>query len=120
MPETSQTTSTQESTLERAKRIQLYVEELIATIGEHPECELKRSWRRDTPYLKAEFVKDVQSIANSDIPIETEKYIVVGVDEGSREFVGVNHADYDEASIRQLLESHLDPVPAYEVLYLKK
>ena len=119
MPTKSQTEITVETTLERAKRVQAYVEELISTTGEHPECELKKSWLRNTPYLKAEFIKDVQSIANSEIPIEKEKYIVVGVDETSREFVGLNHADYDEAAIRQLLESNLDSVPDYEILYLK-
>ncbi|MBX3295459.1 MAG: hypothetical protein KF762_07085 [Acidobacteria bacterium] len=119
MPTKSKTEITVETALERTKRVQAYVEELISTTGEHPECELKRSWLRNTPYLKAEFIKDVQSIANSEIPIEKEKYVVVGVDEVSREFVGVNHTDYDEASIRQLLESNLDAVPNYEILYLK-
>lgn len=120
MPTESQNEVKAETALQRAKRVQTYVEELISTTGEHPECELKRSWLRTTPYLKAEFIKDVQSIANSEIPIEKEKYVVVGVDESSRNFVGLNHSDYDEAAIRQLLESNLDSVPEYEILYPKK
>jgi len=89
---------------------------MIAQTGEHPECELKSEWRRDTPYLKAEFVKDIQSIANSSIPENSDNYIVVGADDVKREIVGCNHADFDEAPIRQLLESHLDPTPEFEVL----
>jgi len=107
-----------ETTLERAQRIRDYVERMIAELGEHPECELKREWRRDTSYLRAEFIKDIQSIANSEIPREREKYIVVGADEQTRTITGCNHADFDEAGIRQLLESNLDPVPEFEVLGL--
>lgn len=59
----------EESAVDRARRILAYVEEMIALVSEHPECELKREWRRDTPYHKAEFVKDFQSIANSSIPV---------------------------------------------------
>lgn len=91
---------------------------MIALVSEHPECELKREWRRDTHYHKAEFVKDFQSIANSSIPMEREKYLVVGADETTRTIIGCNHADYDKAGIRQLLETYLDPVPEFEVLRL--
>src|SRR5438045_2516520 len=92
---------------------------MISLVSEHPECELKTNWRRDTPYHKAEFIKDFQSIANSAIPPDSEKYIAIGVNETTREITGCNHADYDEASIRQLLESYLDPVPQFEALPLK-
>ncbi|MDQ5827719.1 MAG: putative DNA binding domain-containing protein, partial [Chloroflexota bacterium] len=108
----------EESALDRARRILVYVEEMIALVSEHPECELKREWRRDTPYHKAEFVKDFQSIANSSIPEDREKYIVVGADEPTRTITGCSHADYDEAGMRQLLETYLDPVPEFEILRL--
>lgn len=107
-----------ESALDRAQRVREYVERLIAEVGEHPECELKREWRRDSVYHRAEFIKDFQSIANSAIPIDGEKYIVVGADESTRAIVGCSHADFDEAGIRQVLETYLDPVPRFEVLRL--
>lgn len=107
-----------ESALDRAQRIREYVENMVAEVGEHPECELKLEWRRDGPYHRAEFVKDFQSIANSAIPMNGEKYIVVGADESTRAIVGCNHADFDEAGIRQVLETYLDPVPQFEVLRL--
>jgi hypothetical protein len=91
---------------------------MIAEVGEHPECELKREWRRDGAYHKSEFIKDFQSIANSAIPLNGEKYVVIGADESTREIVGCNHADFDEAGIRQVLETYLDPVPQFEVLRL--
>jgi hypothetical protein len=108
----------EESALDRVKRIRDYVEEMIALVSEHPECELKREWRRDTLYHKAEFVKDFQSIANSSIPVDREKYLVVGADEATKTIIGCNHADFDEAAMRQVLETYLDPVPEFEVLRL--
>lgn len=108
-----------ETPLDRAKRISSYVEELISTIGEHPECELKETWRRDNSPLKAEFVKDIRSNANSTIPIEKEKYVVVGASETERKIVGCDHSEFDDADIRQLLQSNLDSVTDFEVFRLK-
>lgn len=108
-----------ETTLERTKRIIAEIEEMIFTTGEHPEYELKKTWQRNNHFLKAEFIKDIQSIANSSIASEKEKFIIVGADEGTRQITGCDHSEFDEASIRQLLESHLDSVPNYEILYPK-
>lgn len=114
------TESSQPSTIElvlaQTQQIQQAIEEMIARTGEHPICELKREWRRDTLHNKAEFIKDIQSIVNSAIPEGQEKYLVVGVDEPSRNFTGCNHADFDDAGIRHLLEIYLDPTPAFEIL----
>ena len=69
--------------VDRATRIRDYIENLIALVGEHPECELKTNWTRGTPFHRAEVVKDIQATANSVAP-DKEKYIVVGVDEQTR------------------------------------
>lgn len=105
--------------LARAVRIRNYIEQLVAAVGEHPECELKTSWLRNTPFLRAEMIKDVQATANSAIDTDKEKFIAIGVDEQTRTITGCNPADYEEAGIRQLLEQYLDPVPEYEVLSLQ-
>jgi hypothetical protein len=105
--------------LARALRIRDYIEQLVAAVGEHSECELKKSWLRNTPFLRAEMIKDFQSTANSAIDPDKEKFIAIGIDEQTRTITGCNPADYDEAGIRQLLEQYLDPLPEYEVLSLK-
>jgi Schlafen, AlbA_2 len=104
--------------VDRAVRIRDYVENLISLVGEHPECELKANWTRGTPFHRAEVIKDIQATANSVAP-NKEKYIVVGVDQQTRKITGCNPTEYDDASIRQLLERYLDPAPQFEVLSLK-
>ncbi len=108
-----------ETTLDRALRIRDYVENMIATLREHPECELKLTWRRDSAYHKAEFVKDIQATANSSILEGKDRYIVVGVNQDTKAIEGCSHSDFDDASIRQLLENYLDPIPDFEVLCLQ-
>lgn len=111
--------STPDLAVDRATRIRDYVEKLISLLGEHPECELKRDWARNTPFHKAEMVKDIQATANAAATPDKEKYIVVGADQQTRTITGCDPAEYDDASIRQLLEQYLDPVPEFEVLSLK-
>jgi hypothetical protein len=106
-------------TVDRLTSIRDFVEQMITLVGEHPECELKKDWRRNTAYHRAEVVKDIQATANSAIAPDKEKYIVVGADEATRTITGCNPADYDDASLRQLLEQYLDPVPEFETLSLR-
>jgi predicted HTH transcriptional regulator len=92
------------------------VENVVTRVGEHPEYELKRQWLRDKPALKAEFIRDVLSIVNSEIPDGRDRYVVVGVDEKSREFTGCSYDEFDDAKLQQLLDAHLDPTPLFEVM----
>jgi hypothetical protein len=119
MSDTEPAPEPRQVTVDRATRIRDYVEQLIALVGEHPECEVKKNWPRNTPFHRAEMVKDIQATANSVIAPMKEKYIVVGADQETRTITGCNPSDYDDASIRQLLEQYLDPVPEFEVLALK-
>jgi hypothetical protein len=94
------------------------VEKVVQEVGEHPQYELKQSCRLDAIAQKIEFVKDIQSIATS--RIETEKYLVIGVDEANRSFRTVaNLDDFDDAHIRQLLGKYLTPIPEFELFRLK-
>jgi hypothetical protein len=93
------------------------VEKVVQEVGEHPQYELKKSCRLDVIAQKIELVKDIQSIATS--RIETEKYLVIGVDEASKSFCTVsNTADFDDARIRQLLGKYLTPIPEFELFRL--
>lgn len=101
----------------RVGRYRDETERVVLNVGEHPQYELKRSYDFSNLYQRIEFVKDIQSIATS--PIESEKFVVVGADETSRQFIPVtNLASFDEAKLRQQLERHLSPVPKFEVFRL--
>ena len=77
---------------------------MVRTIGEHPQFELKRALDLSNLRQRIEFVKDLQSIATSEIA--SEKFLVIGADESTRQFVPVtNLQDFDEAMVRQQLES---------------
>jgi len=104
---------------ERLARVRTTVENIVAKVGEHPEYELKRKWLRDKPPLKAEFIRDVLSTVNSEIPDGRDRYIVVGVDEKSRKFTGCDYDEFDDAKLRQLFDAHLDPTPLFEVMRFK-
>ena len=102
----------------RAEAYRRLIEKVVREVGEHPQYELKHSCPLETIAQKIEFVKDIQSIATS--RIETEKYLVIGVDEASRSFAPVaNFDDFDDARIRQLLAKYLTPVPKFELFRLK-
>jgi hypothetical protein len=109
----------EEDVLARAERVKNFVLGILQELGEHPECELKIEWPQNTPYHKAEFIKDVQSIANSEIPEGKEKYVIVGASEVEKKIVGCNVSEYEEAKIKQLLGSYLDPAPEIELLKYK-
>lgn len=106
------------SLAERAKRYCDETERVVRTIGEHPQFELKRALDLSNLRQRIEFVKDLQSIATSEIAFE--KFLVIGADESTRQFVPVtNLQDFDEAKIRQQLERFLAPVPRFELFSLR-
>jgi hypothetical protein len=103
---------------ERVGRYRQEVEKVVQDVGEHPLYELKRSCDFAKLADKIEFVKDVQSICTS--RIESERYLVVGADDATHSFVGVdNLPDFDEVKIRQRLEKYLQPTPRFEVFNVK-
>lgn len=103
----------------RRARVKATVENIVARVGEPPEYELKRKWLRDRTPLKAEFIRNILSTVNSEIPDGRDIYIVVGVDEKSREFTGCSYDEFDDAKLQQLLDARLDPTPLFEVARFK-
>jgi len=68
-----QSETTQESTVSLAERAKRYCDEterVVRTIGEHPQFELKRALDLSNLRQRIEFVKDIQSIATSEIASE--------------------------------------------------
>jgi hypothetical protein len=103
---------------ERIERYRRDVESVLIQVGEHAQYEMKRSCSLVRLSEKIEFVKDIQSIATSQI--ESEKYLIIGADEKTRAFCPVTNLDeFDEASVRQILDKYLSPVPVFEVFPMK-
>lgn len=102
----------------RSEQVRKYVEQMVTSIGEHPEVELKAEWRWATAKDKAECILDMQATANSEISVGSYRLIVIGVREDTREFVGCDHAAFDDAKLRAIFEEYLDPAPEFEVLRL--
>jgi hypothetical protein len=101
----------------RIERYKSEVEKVVREIGEHPLYELKRSCSLKVLKDRIEFIKDIQSVATSHI--ETEKFVVIGADSASRSFVSVeNLEEFDEATIRQILEKYLSPIPQFELFQM--
>lgn len=73
MPE-ERRTSTPETPLGRAPRVRAFIEAMISEVGEHAEVELRLTGKRDTAYHKAEFIKDIQAIANSALLARGQHY----------------------------------------------
>jgi hypothetical protein len=102
---------------DRAARYREEVERVVREVGEHPLYELKRSCSFSLLKERIEFVKDIQSIASS--RIEMEKFLVIGADDDSHSFHSVrNLNDFDDSTVRQLLEKYLSPIPEFEVFQL--
>lgn len=107
-----------ESLSDRALRYRDEIEKIVMGVGEHPLCEMKRACSLQDLSQKVEFAKDIQSIATS--RIDSEKFLVIGVDEVSKSFAAVqNQAEFDDAAIRQLLGKYLVPAPQFEIFRLK-
>ncbi len=102
---------------DRAAKYRQEIDRVVREVGEHPLYELKRSCSFTVLKDRIEFVKDFQSIATS--RIETEKFLVIGADDTAHSFCSVQNVnEFDEATVRQLLEKYLSPVPEFEVFHL--
>jgi len=116
-PQPENENRTSPSLTERATEYRQEVEKVVREVGEHPLYELKRSCSFRNLTEKIEFVKDIQSIATS--RIQTEKFLVIGADDATKTFHAVqNMNEFDEATVRQLLEKYLSPVPDFELFQM--
>ena len=117
VPEAFSGTPISPSLPDRAAHYLKEIERIVTQVGEHPLCEMKRACSLQNLTEKIEFVKDIQSIATS--RIQSEKFMIIGADEKSKSFYAVNNqGELDEATMRQVLEKFLSPVPEFEVFRL--
>jgi hypothetical protein len=69
----------QDSLSVRAQWYRDETERVVRDIGEHPQYELKRAINLSSLHQRIDFIKDIQSIATSQI--DAEKFLAVGADE---------------------------------------
>lgn len=117
MDETGQTHLPWAVTLsERIERYKVEIEDIVRLGIEHERYELKRSVTITKQNLadRLDFVKLVQGLANAHL-VE-ERFIIIGADQGTKGFVNVsNGQDFDPATVHQILEKYLYPMPMIEV-----
>lgn len=79
--------------------------------SEGPKLDFKRCIDIDTDSGRKELAKDVCAIANSR---GGRGYLIIGVEDKSKEIVGVDNLDLVEEKIQQIVSSRIDPpVPIY-------
>jgi hypothetical protein len=75
---------------------------------ENSRREFKLRVALDTPGAKAEFIKDVIALANSEGEFpRAEGHLIIGFSEGKRQDVSIEH--YDGATFGQILDSYVFP-----------
>ena len=82
-------------------------QEVVALIakGEGRNLDLKRELSLSSSSAKAEFIKDIISLANTGTP---EGLLIIGVSDDG-EFVGI--AQLEEERIQQIISSYVTPMP---------
>ena len=98
----------------RLTKDQRLIEKLLKE-DEGPYLDFKsETYRLDTDYFKAVFIKDILSMANT--PREVSAYIVTGVrvnaDRSKTVIEVTKHPD--DADLQSLIESKVDPVPQFQ------
>lgn len=95
------------------------LEELLNR-SEGEKLDFKQEFRLELESCKKEFAKDVCAIANAK---GGRGYIIFGVEDKTKEVIGVTTKVYDEERVQQLLCSRLDPpvpVRLEEIIYHEK
>lgn len=103
--------------------------ELISQLSgdEHDWVDLKEDYHPGGfPKKKAEFIKDIASLANV-ISERSQHYLIIGVDD-SGDIVGIDQdekkyrgqgprhiAYYDESDLQEVISSHLSPAPTFSI-----
>ncbi|MHA1878311.1 MAG: AlbA family DNA-binding domain-containing protein [Promethearchaeota archaeon] len=89
------------------------IRELLAA-GESSRLDYKGSYHLRTDENKNELAKDVCAIANFLYQASGKGYLVIGVDNNGTP-IGVNHSDYQETRLQQIIGARTDPPPIFHV-----
>lgn len=88
----------------------------IITKGETSKIDFKRKLILDHESNKKEFVKDVSAIANTH---GGRGYLVFGIEDKTREVVGIESGDFNEEKLQQIIASRVDPPVPIKVSFVE-
>jgi len=89
------------------------IRELLNT-KERSRVDYKREYALRNPVKRDELAKDVSAIANFLFQANGKGYLIIGADDSGTP-VGVNHADFEETRMQQIVASRTDPPPIFHV-----
>jgi hypothetical protein len=101
---------------ERVEQYRREIQSLIERGVEHPRFEFKRSCSisRDNLDDRLDFVRLLQGVANAEV--SGERCITIGADPKEKRFYPVsNAAEFDPATVANVLAKYLDPPPRLQV-----
>lgn len=82
--------------------------------GENSGLDYKLLYNLVNDSAKTELAKDVSAIANYLYQTSGKGYLIVGTDDNGNP-VGINHSDYSETRIQQIISNRTDPPPTFTV-----
>jgi len=89
------------------------IRDLLRT-RERSRVDYKRSYHLRTNENKNELAKDICAIANFLYQANGKGYLIIGADDNGTP-IGVNHSDYGETRLQQVVGARTDPPPIFHV-----
>jgi hypothetical protein len=82
----------------------------LHAVGEGSRLDYKAHYFLSSNAVKVEFAKDTCALGNFLYQTSGKAHLIIGTDDNGTP-IGINHIDYDEARIQQILNSRADPPP---------
>lgn len=88
----------------------------IITKGETNKIDFKRKLVLEYESNKKEFVKDISAIANTN---GGRGYLIFGIEDKTKDVVGIDKSDFNEEKLQQIISSRVDPPVPIKVNFVE-